>query len=152
MSGKKTSQTVATSVVRLLIPVGKSLSSAPIGPALGQRGINIGEFTKQFNQKTKEIKPDTPIPVHVTVKSDRTFTFVTKMPHVSYFLKKACDLEKGAHQPGRHIVGQLTLRHVYEIAQVKQQDPSLQHLPLQKICACIIGSARSMGIQIVNEF
>ena len=148
MSSKKPIQTV-TNILRIRVPAGKATSSPPIGPALGQRGINIGEFCRQFNNRTKHIKPGIPLPVLITTHPDRSFTFIHKLPSISYFLKNACELEKGAQQPGKHIVGQLTLRHIYEIARVKQQDVSFQHLQLSQICACILGSARSMGIQVV---
>ncbi|CAO3621592.1 unnamed protein product [Cunninghamella blakesleeana] len=108
------------------------------------------DFCKQFNDKTKHIVTDTPIPTVITIKPDCTFTFVTKTPPTTFLLKRAAGVEKGASKPGSEIVGKVSLKHVYEIAKVKQKDANLQHLSLESICGSIIGVARSVGIEVVH--
>ena len=102
--------------IKLQVPAGKANPSPPIGPALGQRGLNIMEFCKQFNAATQGLEPGMPIPVVITAFADRTFTFVSKTPPASYFLKRAAGLEKGAATPGRSNTGKVTLAQVREIA------------------------------------
>src|ERR1043166_5125038 len=109
-------------MIKLQVPAGKANPSPPIGPALGQRGLNIMEFCKAFNAQTQNMEPGMPIPVVITVYGDRTFSFVTKTPPVSYFLKKAAGLPKGSQTPGTGIVGKVTMAKVREIAKAKMQD------------------------------
>eukprot|EP00056_Hartaetosiga_gracilis_P016631 m.5556 g.5556 ORF g.5556 m.5556 type:complete len:151 (-) comp4374_c0_seq1:28-480(-) len=135
----------------MFIAANSAAPAPPLGPALGQRGINIMDFCKQFNDKTKQFKKGVPIPTSVEVKGDRSFTFKTGMPPNSYFLKKAAGIEKGATKPGKETVGSVTLRQVYEIATVKSQDEKFRNTPLQGVCKCIIGSARSMGLNVVAD-
>lgn len=137
-------------LVRILVAAGKASPSPPVGPALGARGVKSMDFCKQFNDKTKHIVTDTPIPTVITIKPDRTFTFVTKTPPTTYLLKRAAGITKGASNPGSEVVGTVSLKHVYEIAKAKQQDANLKHLSLESICGSIVGVAKSIGIQVVH--
>ncbi len=137
-----------TGYIKLEVPAGKANPSPPIGPALGQRGLNIMEFCKTFNAETQNMDPGMPIPVVVTVYGDRSFSFITKTPPASYFLKKAARLEKGGATPGRESAGQVTMAQVREIAQQKMVD--LNAIDLDAACKTIAGSARSMGLDVVE--
>ena len=134
--------------IKLQVPAGKANPSPPIGPALGQRGLNIMEFCKTFNAQTQKLEPGMPIPVVITVFSDRSFTFVTKTPPASYFLKKAANLEGGSQKPGRDIAGSVTMAQVREIAKQKMKD--LNANDIDAAARMIAGSARSMGIEVVE--
>ena len=134
--------------IKLQVPAGKANPSPPIGPALGQRGLNIMEFCKAFNAATQSMEPGTPVPVLITVYAGRSFTFVTKTPPASYYLKKAARLEKAADMPGRETRGQVTMAQVREIARQKMAD--LNANDIDAACRTIIGSARSMGIEVVE--
>jgi large subunit ribosomal protein L11 len=134
--------------IKLQVPAGKANPSPPIGPALGQRGVNIMEFCKAFNAQTKDLEQDMPIPVVITVYSDRSFTFITKTPPVTYFLKKAAGIEAGAKTVGTQIVGKVTKKQVEEIA--KQKMPDLNCDTVESAMAQVVGSARSMGLQVVE--
>ena len=133
--------------IKLQVPAGKANPSPPIGPALGQRGLNIMEFCKAFNAKTQDLEAGMPIPVVITAYSDRSFTFVTKTPPNTYFLKKAAGLDKGSQTPGKGVVGKITMAQVLEIAQKKMVD--LNANDIEAASQMIIGSARSMGLQVV---
>jgi large subunit ribosomal protein L11 len=135
-------------LIKLQVPAGAANPSPPIGPALGQRGLNIMDFCKQFNAKTQGMEKGTPIPVVITAYSDRSFTFITKMPPNSFFIKKAAKIEKGAQTAGTQTVGKITMEQVREIAKQKMQD--LNANDIEAACAMIIGSARSMGIQVTE--
>jgi large subunit ribosomal protein L11 len=134
--------------VKLQVPAGKANPSPPIGPALGQQGVNIMEFCKQFNARTQKMEPGMPIPVVITVFQDRSFSFVTKTPPVSYFLKKAAGVEAGAKTVGTQIVGKVTKQQVKEIAEQKM--PDLNCDTVESAMAQVVGSARSMGLQVVE--
>lgn len=134
--------------VKLQVPAGKANPSPPIGPALGQRGLNIMEFCKAFNAKTADLEVGMPIPVVITAFSDRTFTFVTKTPPSSYFLKKAAGLDKGSQTPGRGSVGTVTMAQIREIAQTKMAD--LNANDVEAAAKMVAGSARSMGIEVTE--
>ena len=134
--------------VKLEIPAGKANPSPPVGPALGQRGVNIMEFCKQFNAATQKNEPGVPTPVVITVYSDRTFTFVTKTPPTSYFLKKAAKIEKGSGTTGRGFVGKVTKAQVREIAEKKL--PDLNCATVESAMAQVEGSARAMGLEVVG--
>ena len=135
-------------LIKLQVPAGKANPSPPIGPALGQRGLNIMEFCKQFNAATQGMEPGMPIPVLITAFADRTFAFVTKTPPASYFLKKAARLEKGAATPGRSTTGRVTMAQVREIAEHKMKD--LNANGIEAAISMIKGSAQSMGIEVVE--
>jgi large subunit ribosomal protein L11 len=134
--------------VKLEIPAGKANPSPPVGPALGQRGVNIMEFCKQFNAATQKSEPGVPTPVIITVYSDRTFTFVTKTPPTSYFLKKAAKVDKGSGTTGRGFAGKVTKAQVREIAEKKL--PDLNCATIEAAMAQVEGSARSMGLEVVG--
>ncbi|PAV20733.1 mitochondrial ribosomal L11 [Pyrrhoderma noxium] len=136
-------------VVRILIQAGKAAPTPPIGPALGARGVKSMDFCKEFNARTAHIEPGVPTPTLITIQPDRTFTFLTKTPPVTYLLKKAAGIEKGTATPGHETVGTISLKHVYEIAKIKATDEHVKHLPLASIASTVIGSARSLGIQVV---
>lgn len=137
-----------TGYIKLQVAAAKATPSPPIGPALGQRGLNIMEFCKAFNAQTQSIEPGTPIPVVITVYADRTFSFVTKTPPNTFFLKKAAGIAKGTQTPGRENVGKVTMTQIREIATIKM--PDLNALDLDAACQMIIGSARSMGLEVVE--
>jgi large subunit ribosomal protein L11 len=140
--------------INLQVPAGKATPSPPIGPALGQRGVNIMEFCKAFNAKTKDMEPETPIPVKITVYSDRSFTFEMRTPPATYFLKKAAGLKTsgkpgaGSKEPGRTIAGSVTMAQVREIAKMKMKDLNTDNL--ESAAKTIAGSARSMGLEVVE--
>jgi large subunit ribosomal protein L11 len=134
--------------IKLQIPAGKANPSPPVGPALGQRGLNIMEFCKAFNAQTQNMEPGMPIPVVITAYADRTFSFITKTPPVSYFLKKAAGLAKGSKTPGTGTAGKVTMAQVQEIAKAKMQD--LNANDIEAASLMIVGSARSMGIEVVG--
>ncbi len=135
-------------LIKLQVPAGAANPSPPIGPALGQRGLNIMEFCKQFNDRTKATEKNTPIPVVITAFSDRSFTFITKMPPNSFFIKKAAKIASGSKTPGTDNVGKITMAQVREIAKQKMQD--LNANDIEAACSMIVGSARSMGVQVVE--
>jgi large subunit ribosomal protein L11 len=136
--------------IKLQVPAGKANPSPPIGPALGQRGLNIMQFCKDFNAKTQGLEPGMPIPVVITAYADRSFTFVTKSPPNTYFLKKAAGIAKGTQTPGKGAkVGKVTMDQIREIAEKKMVD--LNAKDLAGACSMLVGSARSMGIEVVGE-
>ena len=137
-----------TGYIKLQVPAGKANPSPPIGPALGQRGLNIMEFCKAFNAQTQKIEKNTPIPVVITTYQDRSFTFEMKTPPVSYFLKKAAKLESGSKTPGRDIAGQVTKAQVKEIAEQKMKDLNCD--TIEAAMKMIEGSARSMGLTVAE--
>jgi large subunit ribosomal protein L11 len=135
--------------IKLQVPAGKANPSPPIGPALGQRGLNIMEFCKAFNAKTQDVEPGTPLPVVITVFNDRSFTFVTKTPPASFYLLKAAKLQSGSKTPGVGAnVGQVTMAQVREIAKAKMAD--LNANDIEAAAKMIAGSARSMGLSVVE--
>jgi large subunit ribosomal protein L11 len=134
--------------IKLQVPAGAANPSPPIGPALGQRGLNIMEFCKAFNAKTQQMEKGTPIPVVITAYQDRSFTFEMRLPPMSFFLKKAAKLQSGAKTPGRGSVGQVTKAQVREIAKTKL--PDLNCDTVEAAMAMVEGSARSMGLEVVG--
>src|SRR5687767_14856177 len=133
-------------IIKLQVPAGKANPSPPIGPALGQRGLNIMEFCKNFNARTQEMEKGMPIPVTITVFSDKSFAYEMKTPPASHFLKKAAKLESGSKAPGRDFVGSVTMAQVREIAKAKMKD--LNANDIEAAARLIAGSARSMGIEV----
>jgi large subunit ribosomal protein L11 len=134
--------------IKLQVPAGKANPSPPIGPALGQRGLNIMQFVKEFNAATQGMEPGMPVPVVITAFADRTFTFVTKTPPVSYFLKKAAGIEKGSSTTGRARAGSVTMAQCREIAEQKMKD--LNAHSVDGAVNMVMGSARSMGLEVVE--
>ncbi|MBM3375048.1 MAG: 50S ribosomal protein L11 [Betaproteobacteria bacterium] len=132
--------------VKLQVPAGKANPSPPIGPALGQRGLNIMEFCKAFNAQTQGMEPGLPIPVVITAFADKTFTFIMKTPPASILIKKAAKVDKGSARPHTDKVGSITLAQCEEIAKLKQ--PDLTAADLKAAVQTIAGSARSMGITV----
>jgi large subunit ribosomal protein L11 len=138
-----------TGYIKLQVPAGQANPSPPIGPALGQAGLNIMEFCKTFNAQTQSLEQGMPIPTVISVYADRTFAFVTKTPPASFFLKKAAGLEKGSGEVGRaEPIGSVTKAQILEIAEKKIAD--LNANDMDAACRMIEGSAKSMGIQVVG--
>lgn len=134
------------SYIKLQVAAGKANPSPPVGPALGQHGVNIMEFCKAFNAATSEMEVGLPIPVVITVYSDRSFTFITKTPPASVLLKKALGLKSGSAVPNKNKVGKITLEQLEEIAKTKQ--PDLTAADMESAVRTIAGTARSMGIDV----
>ncbi len=132
--------------LKLQVPAGNASPSPPIGPALGQRGLNIMEFCKAFNAKTQEMEKNSPVPVEITIFVDKSFTFEMKQPPMSYFLKKAAGLPKGSQTPGREVAGKLSRAQVKEIAEKKM--PDLNAADIEAAMRIVEGSARSMGLEV----
>ncbi len=132
--------------MKLQIPAGKANPSPPVGPALGQRGINIMEFCKAFNAKTQDMEVGAPCPTQISYYQDKSFTMDIKTPPASYYLKKAAKLDSGAKTPGRETVGSVTAAQVKEIAEAKMKDLSANDI--EAAMQIILGSARSMGIEV----
>ncbi len=134
--------------LKLQVSAGSATPSPPIGPALGQRGINIMEFCKAFNAQTQEMEKGSPVPVVITYYQDKSFTFVMKTPPVSYFLKKAANLKSGSKEPGKTKVGEIDRAKVREIAEKKMKD--LNANDVEAAMRMVEGSARSMGLEVVG--
>ena len=134
--------------VKLQVPAGAATPSPPIGPALGQRGVNIMGFCKEFNARTGEMEKGTPLPTVITVYQDKSFTFVTKTPPATYFLKRAAKLKSGSKAPGRDVAGRVTMQQCRDIAEKKMKD--LNANDLDQATKIIAGSARSMGLEVVG--
>jgi large subunit ribosomal protein L11 len=132
--------------LKLQVPAGAANPSPPIGPALGQRGLNIMEFCKAFNAKTQEMEKGAPVPVVITIFQDKSFTFEMKTPPVSFFLKKAAKLQKGSQTPGRDTAGSITQAQLREIAEQKMSD--LNATSVEGAMQMVAGSARSMGLKV----
>ena len=137
-----------TGFLKLQVPAGAANPSPPIGPALGQRGLNIMEFCKAFNAQTQKMEKGIPIPVIITTYQDRSFTFEMRTPPVSYFLKKAAKLESGSKTPGREPVGPVSKKQVREIAEQKMKDLNCD--TVEAAMKMIEGSARSMGLAVTE--
>ena len=135
-----------TGSLKLQVPAGSATPSPPIGPALGQRGLNIMEFCKAFNAQTQEMEKGAPVPVIITIYADRSFTFTKKTPPASFLLKKAASLQKGSQNPGKENAGKVTRDQVREIAEAKMVD--LNANDVDQAMLMIEGSARSMGLTV----
>ena len=134
--------------LKLQVKAGSATPSPPIGPALGQRGINIMEFCKAFNAATQEMEKGSPVPVVITYYQDKSFTFAMKTAPVSYFLKKAANLKSGSKEPGKVVAGKVTREKVREIAEAKMKD--LNAADVESAMRMVEGSARSMGLEVVG--
>ncbi|PJE31663.1 LSU ribosomal protein L11P [Pseudooceanicola antarcticus] len=132
--------------LKLQVPAGQANPSPPVGPALGQRGINIMEFCKAFNAKTQDMEPGAPCPTVITYYQDKSFTMDIKTPPASYYLKKAAKLKSGSQTPGKAVAGHVTVAQVKEIAEAKMKD--LNANDIEGAMQIILGSARSMGIEV----
>ena len=143
-----------TGYIKLQVTAGKANPAPPIGPALGQRGVNIMEFCKSFNAKTKDLEQGTPIPVKITVYSDRSFTFEMRTPPATFLIKKAAGLKptgkggSGSKEPGRIVAGQVTMAQLKDIAKIKMKD--LNTDDINAAARTLAGSARSMGLKVVE--
>ena len=133
-------------MIKLQVPAGKANPSPPIGPALGQRGLNIMEFCKQFNAATQKLEPGLPIPVEITAFADKSFTFILKTPPAAVLIMKALKIEKGSPRPNKENVGKLTRAQAEEIAKTKT--PDLTAADLEAAIRTVAGSARSMGVEV----
>ena len=134
--------------IKLNIPAGAANPSPPVGPALGQRGVNIMEFCKAFNATTESLEKNMPIPVVITVFSDKSFNFITKTPPVSFYLKKAAGKDKGSSEPGRTVGGSVKINQIREIAENKMKD--LNAANIEGAIEMVKGSARSMGLEVLE--
>lgn len=135
--------------IKLVIAAGQAKPAPPVGPALGQAGLNIMAFCKEFNAKTADFKPDVPIPVRITAYEDKTFTWVMKSPPASYFVKQAAGLKQGSQRPGHSVVASIGMKQLYAIAEVKQQDTP--YATLEAVCKSVMGTAKSMGVDVVDD-
>ena len=138
-----------TGFLKLQVPAGSANPAPPIGPALGQRGVNIMEFCKAFNAATQELEKSMPIPTVITVYADRSFTFVTKTPPASYLIKKAANLKSGSKEPGKVSAGKIARSKLAEIAEVKMKD--LNANDIEAAAKIIEGSARAMGLEVTGN-
>src|ERR1700740_2809272 len=137
-------------LIKLQVPAGKANPSPPIGPALGQRGLNIMEFCKAFNAQTQGMEPGMPIPVVITAYGDRTFTFITKTPPNTYFLMKEAGIKKGTQTPGKGAtVGKITMEQIRKSAAVRMADMNANDV--EAAANMLVGSARSMGLEVVGQ-
>ena len=140
--------------INLQVPAGQANPAPPIGPALGQRGVNIMEFCKSFNAKTKDLEQGAPVPVKITVYSDRSFTFEMRLPPASFLIKKAAGMKatgkpgSGSKEPGRAIAGKITMAQIRDIAKLKMKDMNTSDL--DAAAKTIAGSAKSMGLEVVE--
>jgi large subunit ribosomal protein L11 len=138
-----------TGYIKLQVPAGSATPSPPIGPALGQRGLNIMEFCKAFNAATQELEKGSPIPTVITAYADKSFTFEMKQPPVTYFIKKALNLKSGSKVPGKESAGTITEAQLRDIAEKKMKDLNADNV--DSAMSMIAGSARSMGIQVEGQ-
>ncbi|KAJ9198458.1 hypothetical protein DTO166G4_2244 [Paecilomyces variotii] len=142
-------------IVKLIVGAGQASPSPPVGPALGSKGVKSMDFCKEFNARTAHINTGVPIPARVTVRPDRSFIFDLRTPNTSWLLLQAAGVEhrknrlRGAENPGKDVIGQVSLKHVYEIAKIKHSELRLSGLSLQGLCKSVIAQARSIGIEVV---
>ncbi|MEI3582444.1 MAG: 50S ribosomal protein L11 [Alphaproteobacteria bacterium] len=135
-------------LIKLQIPAGKANPSPPVGPALGQKGLNIMEFCKAFNAATQKMEPGIPVPVVITAYEDKSFTFITKLPPVAYYIKQAAKIKSASKEPGKVVAGQITMAQVKEIAEAKM--PDLNCSTVEAAMNMVKGQAVSMGVKVVE--
>lgn len=140
---------VITAPLKVFVAAGKASPSPPLGPALGQRGVNINEFCKQFNDRTKDYTPGEILPVRIYSKADRSFAFEVRAPTSSMILKKAARVQKGTPMPQRIFVGELTLKQLYHCAEAKAKCPSLAGASVESVAKMLVGSARTCGLKLI---
>ncbi|KAH8922942.1 mitochondrial ribosomal protein L11 [Atractiella rhizophila] len=153
----KAAQQATTQIVRILIKAGQAAPTPPVGPALGARGVKSMDFCKLFNAQTAHLNPGTPTPTIITIQPDRSFTFTFHTPPVTWFLKRILGVDKGASEAagrtefgkGKETIGTVSLKHIYEIAKIKQRDEHLKNVHLKDLAKSVMGTCRSMGIKVV---
>ncbi|KAG7004920.1 54S ribosomal protein L19 [Physcia stellaris] len=150
-------RTIATDqIVKLIVGAGQASPSPPVGPALGSKGVKSMDFCKEFNARTAHMTPGVPIPTRVTVRPDRSFHFEVRTPTTAYLLLQAAGVKerkgkiRGAVQPGKESVGEVSLKHIYDIAKIKQSELRLSGLSLDGICKSVISQAQSIGVTVVR--
>ncbi|GAU90286.1 hypothetical protein RvY_02724 [Ramazzottius varieornatus] len=149
---KLVQKVVHNPLMRTNIPAGMAAAGPPLGPMLGQRGLNIAQFCKDFNEKTKHIKEGLPLPTRVRINPDRTYELIIHRPTQSYFIKAAAGINRGAmDSKSGEIAGRITFKHVYEIAKIKAEDPPQENIDLQYICQMVIEQCRTIGVEVVRE-
>lgn len=136
-------------MVKLIVGAGQAAPAPPVGPALGSKGVKAIDFCKEFNARTGNYQPGIPIPCLLTIKPDRSFTFEMKSPPTSWLLLKAAQAKKGSDKPTHNIVGEVSLKHVYEIAKIKKTDDRHKEVDLQSICGAVILTAEAVGVKVV---
>lgn len=136
-------------LVKLIVGAGQAAPAPPVGPALGSKGVKAIDFCKEFNARTAHYQPGTPVPVLLTVKPDRSFTFEMKSPPTSWLIMKAAGVSKGSDKATHNIVGNISLKHVYEIAKIKKTDERHKNVELQAICGAVILTAEAVGVSVV---
>ncbi|KAL9032267.1 MAG: hypothetical protein Q9214_008040 [Letrouitia sp. 1 TL-2023] len=147
-------QIVGDQIVKLIVGAGQASPSPPVGPALGSKGVKSIDFCKEFNARTAHMTPGVPIPARVTVRPDRSFHFELRTPATSYLILQAAGIKerkgrlRGSTAPGKEIIGEVSLKHVYDIAKIKQSELRLSGLPLAGLCQSVIAQARSFGIAV----
>ncbi|TPX60972.1 hypothetical protein PhCBS80983_g01499 [Powellomyces hirtus] len=146
---KAAQKNAVAQALRLIVPAGKAAPTPPVGPALGQRGVKSMDFCKAFNDRTKHLTPGIPISTAITIEPNRSFSFVTKTPPTTWLLLQAAGVEKGSARPGDVIVGTVSVKHIYEIAKIKSEDPAFRGVTLHKVAKRVLGSARGVGLNVV---
>ncbi|KAK9452775.1 ribosomal protein L11, N-terminal domain-containing protein [Dipodascopsis uninucleata] len=139
-------------LVKLIVDAGKASPQPPVGPALGSKGVKAMDFCKEFNARTAHLQPGIPTPCLITIRPDRTFSFEIKSPPTSYLILKAAGAEKGASQyrKGDKPVGKISLKHVYEIAKIKQKDVRMSGISLESVAKSIVATAKTVGVEVVH--
>ncbi|XP_056694655.1 uncharacterized protein [Spinacia oleracea] len=151
MAAAKELRKPVMATVRLTINATQAKPGPLVGAILGQLKLNLMAFCKDFNARTQKYSIDTPMSVSLIAYKDQTFDYVIKSPTVSWFLKKAAGIDSASTRPGHIVASLVTLKHVYEIANIKKEDPGCKHLEVESVCKSIIGTAKSMGIKVVKE-